>query len=89
MERSFDLPYGYCATFIWRSPDEPFEVRWSPDQPRIRKPRPRRKFLAAYQAARREFFQEVAPVGDGTLLVLDTDLQANCGREVIVPSAQH
>jgi hypothetical protein len=56
IERSFDLPFGYRATFIWRRPDAPFEVRWSPDQPRIRKPRPQRKFLAA---ARREFFEEV------------------------------
>ena len=29
LERSFDLPFGYRATFIWRRPDEPFEVRWS------------------------------------------------------------
>jgi hypothetical protein len=36
IERSFDLPFGYRATFICRRPDEPFEVRWSPDQPRIR-----------------------------------------------------
>ena len=49
IERSFDLPFGYRATFIWRSPDEPIEVRWSPNQPRIRKPRPQRKFLAAYR----------------------------------------
>jgi hypothetical protein len=61
MERGFDLSFGYRATFIWRGCDEPIEVRWSPDQPRIRKPRPQRKFLAACQAARREFFQ----VADG------------------------
>ena len=60
IERSFDLPLGYRATFVWRRPDEPFEVRLSPEQPRIRKPRPQRKFLTAYQAARREFFQDVA-----------------------------
>jgi hypothetical protein len=60
IERSFDLPFGYRATFIWRRADEPMEVHWSPDRPHIRKPRPHRKFLAAYQAARREFFEEVA-----------------------------
>jgi hypothetical protein len=88
IERSFDLPFGYRATFR-RCPDEPFEVRWSPDQPRIRKPRPQRKFLAAYQAARREFLEDVAAVGGGAILVLDTDLKAISGREVIVPPTQH
>jgi hypothetical protein len=57
IERDFDLPFGYQATSVWRRPDQPFEVRWSPDQPRVRKSRP---FLGAYQAARREFFQDVA-----------------------------
>ena len=59
IERAFELAFGYRATFISRRPDETFEVRWSPDQPRIWKPRPQRRFLAAYQAARREFFEEV------------------------------
>jgi hypothetical protein len=89
IERSFDLPFGYRATFVWGRPEEPFEVRWSPYQPRIRKPRPYRKFLAAYQAARREFLKDVAAVGGGAILVLDTDLRAICGREVIVPATQH
>ena len=61
-ERSFDLPFEYWATFVWRRPDEPFEVRLSPEQPRISKPRPQRKFLAAYQAARGEFFEEEGAV---------------------------
>ena len=89
IERAFDLPFGYRATFIWRRPDGPLEVCWSPDQPRIRKPRPQRKFLAAYQAARREFFEEVAAVVGGIILILDTDLKAVCGHEVIVPPTQH
>jgi hypothetical protein len=89
IERSFDLLFGYRATFIWRRPDEPFEVRWSPDQPRIRKPRPHRKFLAAYQAARREFFKELGAVVGGTILIVDTDLKTVCGHEVIVPPTQH
>jgi hypothetical protein len=88
IERAFDLPFGYRATFIWR-PDEPVEVRWSPDQPRIRKPRAHRKFLAAYQAARRAFFEEVGAVVGGRILIVDTDLKAICGREVIVPPTQH
>ena len=69
IERAFDLPFGYRATFIWRGPDEPIEVRWLPDQPHIRKPRPQRKFLAAYQAARREFFEDVAAVVGGKILI--------------------
>jgi hypothetical protein len=89
IDRSFDLPFGYRATFMWRGADEPIEVHWSPDQPRIRKLRPRRKSLSAYQAARREFFEDVAAVGDGIFLVLDTNLKAICGHEVIVPPAQH
>ena len=89
IERAYDLPFGYCATFFWRRPDEPIEVHWSPDLPRIRKPRPQRKFLVAYQAARREFFEEVAAVVDGSILVLGTDLKAVCEHEVIVPPTQH
>jgi hypothetical protein len=89
IERSFDLPFGYRATFIWRGPDEPFEVCWSPDLPRIRKPRQQRKFLAAYQAARREFFEEVGVVVGGRVLIVDTDLKTVCGREVVVPPTQH
>jgi hypothetical protein len=89
IERSFELPFGYRATFIWRRPDELFEVRWSPEQPRIRKPRPQRKFLAAYQAARREFFEEVGAVIGGMILVVDTDLKTACAHDVIVPPTQH
>jgi hypothetical protein len=74
---------------IWRGPDESYEVSWSPDQPRIRKPRPKGKFLAAYHAARREFFEEVAAVVGGGVLILDTDLKKICGHEIIVPPTQH
>jgi hypothetical protein len=88
IERGFDLPFGYRATFILRRPYGPLEVSWSPDQPRIRKPRPQRKFRAAYQAARREFFEEVAAVVGGRILILDTDLKKICGHEIIVPPTQ-
>ena len=68
IERAFD----YRATFIWRRPYGPLEVCWSPDQPCIRKPRPHRKFLAAYQAARREFLEELGAVVGGKILIVDT-----------------
>jgi hypothetical protein len=89
IERSFDLPFGYRATFILRRPYGPLEIRWSPDQPRIRKPRPQREFRPAYQAARREFFEDVAAVVGGGILILDTDLKKICGHEIIVPPTQH
>jgi hypothetical protein len=89
IERSFDPPFGYCATFIWVRPDQPIEVRWSPDLPRIRNPRQQRTFLAAYQAARREFFEEVGAVLGGRVLIVNTDLKTVCGHELIVPPTQH
>jgi hypothetical protein len=89
IKHAFDLPFGYRATFIWGRPDWLIEVRWSPDLPRIRKPRPQRRFLAAYQAARREFFEEVAAVVGGRVLIFDTDLRTIRGHEAIVPPTQH
>jgi hypothetical protein len=89
IERSFDLPLGYRATFIWRRPDELFEICWSPEQPRIQKSRQQRRFLAAYQAARREFFEQVGAVLGGMILVVDTDLKTVCAHDVIVPPTRH
>jgi hypothetical protein len=86
IDRCFDLPLGYRATFIWRCPFGPLEGCWSPDQPCIRRPRPRRKFLEAYQAARRK---DLAVVVGGTVLVVDTDLKTVSGHEVIVPPTKH
>ena len=89
IERNFDLPFGYRATFIWRRPYGPLEVCWSPDQPFIRRPRPRRKFLEAYQAARREFLEELAVAVGGLITIVDTDLGSVSGHEVVVPPTQH
>src|SRR5262249_15963006 len=89
IERGFDLPFGYRPTFIWPRPPWPLDVRRAPDHPRIGKPRPQREFRAAYQAARRKFFEEVASVAGGGVLILDTDLKTICGHEIIVPPTQH
>jgi hypothetical protein len=89
IERNFDLPFGYRATFTWHHPYGPLKVCWTPDQPRIRKPRPRRRFLGAYCNARREFLEEIAVVVGGTILIVDTDLKTVCGHELIVPPMQH
>jgi hypothetical protein len=89
IERNFDLPFGYRATFIWRRPYGPLEVCWSPDQPCIRETRPQRKFLAAYQAARREFLEELAVAVGGLITIVDTDLGSVSGHEVVVPPTQH
>jgi hypothetical protein len=67
------------------------QVEWSPDAPRIERSRPRRKFIKAYQAARRDFFEEVATTTNGTVLVVDSDV--NLTRmdrmETIRPATQH
>jgi hypothetical protein len=89
IERNFELPFGYRATFIWHHPYGPLKVCWMPDQPRILKPRARRRFLGAYCNARREFLEKIAFVVGGTILIADTDSKAISGHEVIVPLAQH
>jgi hypothetical protein len=75
------------AQQICRGPDEAFESRWSPER-RASGSRRQRWFLAAYQAARREFFEGGAVVG-GRILVVDTDLNTVCGHDLIVPPTQH
>lgn len=72
IERAFDLPLGYCATFIWRGSDKSIEVHWLPDLPHIRKPRLQRKLLAAYETARRDFFEDVAAVVGRKISILGT-----------------
>jgi hypothetical protein len=89
IERNFDLPFGYRATFTWHHPYGPLKVCWAPDQPRIRKPRPRRRFLGAYCNARREFLEEIAVIVGGPILIVDTDLKTVCGHDLIVPPTQH
>lgn len=86
LERSFSLPHGYCVTFC-SAPGQPFEARWSPDVPKIRKARHRQKFLEAYQVARRVFLQEVAATMGGNVLVVDTDRCLTC--ETILAPTKH
>jgi hypothetical protein len=85
--RTYSLPHGYSVEF-GHSSSTPFEVRWSPDVPRIRKPGQQRKFFAAYQAARREFLEEVAAVRGGNILVIDT-LPQGAAAEVVRVPVQH
>lgn len=89
ISRTFQLPFGYCATFRWR-PGELLEVRWTPDRPLIRKERSQRKFFAAYQAARRSFLEEVAAVVGGNVLIIDCGgLQNVAGAEMISAPTRH
>jgi hypothetical protein len=95
IKRTFALPFGYRATFAWSLTSagsvDAVAVEWRPTMPRIRKSRPRRKFIAAYQAARREFFTEVAAVAGGSVLVVDTDtnMERLDGMETIEPPTRH
>ena len=86
LERTFPLPHGYRVTFCCDA-GQSFEARWSPDVPKIRKPRQRHKFLQAYQAARRVFLQEVAANIGGSVLVVDTDRSMTC--ETILAPTKH
>jgi hypothetical protein len=82
IERTFNLPHGYAATFVW-PPQSPgmLAVKWAPDVPCIRKPESRQEFFEAYVAARRSFYTEVAALTGGSVLVADT----NGRMEVVEP----
>jgi|EndMetStandDraft_5_1072996.scaffolds.fasta_scaffold95895_4 hypothetical protein len=86
LERDYSLPHGYSVTFS-SNPGRPFEARWSPDVPRIRKPRQQHKFMEAYRAARREFLNEVAAIIGGNVLVIDTD--EHLTSETILAPTKH
>jgi hypothetical protein len=83
---TFKLPFGYTATFSFPSG----EIYCDPDFPRIRKPRAWRKFFDAYKAARRSFFEEVAAVMGGRVMIVDTaDLETVLGTDIIRPPVRH
>jgi hypothetical protein len=89
LERTYRLPFGYEATFSWQQPDG-LNVSWTPGPPAIRKLRPQRKFFEAYKAARRQFFEEVAAIVGGNILIIDSpDLQRVVGSEVIDAPTRH
>jgi hypothetical protein len=85
-ERTYPLPHGYRVTFCCDR-GQPFEAKWSPDVPQIRKARQQTKFMEAYRAVRREFLNEVAAVIGGNVLVVDTDQHLT--SETILAPTKH
>ena len=65
------------------------DVQWSPDVPRFRSSRHRRRFLEAYQLARQDFMRQVATVIGGKFAVIDTDGSNVLGVDVASPLAKH
>jgi hypothetical protein len=82
-ERTMTLPFGYRVTFRWNGID--MTTAWEPDLPTIRQGRGRRKFLAAYEAARNEFLTDIATIIGGGVLVMDLEGNATA----IVPDKKH
>lgn len=80
--RTYALPFGFVATFSWR--DAHLQVDWKPHFPRLVKRSAQRKFLAAYQSARGDFYTDVAAMIGGSILIVDTDGKTIDGTEVIV-----
>jgi hypothetical protein len=89
--QTFRLPLGFSVTISWSNGS--LGMEWSPSMPTdIRSPRHRRKFLAAYQAARAEYMQIVATVMGGSVMVIDThdtDGRENPSAQAISPAERH
>jgi len=71
VSRIASLPYGYTAEFTWSPPG--MAVVWEPAVPVIHQPRARRRFLAAYDAARAAFLADVATVLNGRIALIDRE----------------
>lgn len=87
LTRTYSLPFGFTVEFAWSA--DRLDVFWQPDVPRIRKPRPWRKLFNAYKDARRAFYEEVAALIGGTIMIVDTDLKKIVGTEVIARPTKH
>lgn len=83
IEHRARLPLGYSVLFKWT--DNALRVEWTPFIPAIRSPRQQRKFRAAYNQARRDFFASVATAMGGRVLIADIDGPI----ETIAPAVKH
>ncbi|MDW9356158.1 hypothetical protein GOA97_18955 [Sinorhizobium meliloti] len=75
-QRIFHLPFGFVVTFVFTG--ESMWTNWEPDVPknRIRRPRAKRRLLAAYQDARAEFARDIATMRQGSVLIAEDDGKA-------------
>jgi hypothetical protein len=90
LNRTFQLPHGFMVRFSYNEAVG-LAADWHPYLPTIWSPRARRKFLAAYDAARNSFLQEIAQLVGGDVLVADTN---EAGTEIetittLTPPAVH
>lgn len=71
--RAIALPFGLTAHFSFVGGH--FECAWAPDHPArlIRKPKAKRRFIAAYTEARNDFIRDLATLLGGKVGVIDTD----------------
>jgi predicted transcriptional regulator of viral defense system len=83
--RTLALPMGFKVTFKFTPTTHDLQVEWEPAVPSISSPRHRRKFIESYQAARREFFADVATSIGGSIAVADLTGE----MEIIQPGARH
>ena len=82
-KRTIALPFGYAAHFLWAEGE--MRVEWTPEIPRLRKPRADRKFRAAYERARADFLRDIATYRSENVAVVDLD----GGMSFIKPAVRH
>ena len=88
LKRSFNLPFGYAATFVWAG-DGALMVCWEPGPPQIRNERAQRQFFKAYKAARQDFYTEIAALVGGACMIIDVGNKKYEGVEVVRAPVQH